>query len=83
VRRHDIPREGSKIRALYDAFLPPMSVVTRKRAEEILGSSSSVTRQIDALRDFYDLDIECVRKGEYRLVGQFIGGKYVSHRRSA
>jgi hypothetical protein len=67
----DAPREGTKIRALYDLF-----VANPGKAVQISIGGANYTR-LEYLRDSYGLDIRRLRKGYWVLVGEWVGKAYV------
>jgi hypothetical protein len=56
------PREGSRIRALYDAFMTGEEVTPK-----LYCKSKDVPRSLDHLQDFYGLEIVRVRVGVYKM----------------
>ena len=71
---HLYPREGSRMRELYDQFMAnkgvPISSLDFRRGD---------WRRLDALRDFYGLDIRHIRKGRWCLVGEWFGSTYIDY----
>lgn len=68
-----MPREGSKIRALYD-FLEarkgiPIDIALTVAAPNFRGD-------IEKLRDFYGLDIRKISYGRWVLAGEWFGTEY-------
>jgi hypothetical protein len=66
------PREGTKVRAVYDLFMThkgtPVSYSRAHRPEII-----------DRLTDNWGLDIRRVGKGRYLLAGEWFGREYVDY----
>jgi hypothetical protein len=84
VALHQEPKEGSKVRVLFDLF-------TEFKGQIIdfggLGGSSKkdivayrdTYMRIKYLNDFYGMDIKHLGKGKYCFIGEYIGAKYVSY----
>lgn len=78
-RPHDVPREGSKIRAVYDLLQAnkgcPIEVT-------LCSGGHSVVRD---LMDYYGLDIRCIRQGggavkpKWVLAGEWFGRVYIDY----
>lgn len=70
----DIPREGTKLRSLYDVFQANKGIV-------IAGGFGDrrISRKMEDLRDYYGLDIRRIRNGHWVLAGEWFGLKYVDY----
>jgi len=68
-----MPREGTKLRALYDLFQANKGQVVA------INRTKHTGRRFDDLTDFYGLDIQQVRLGHWMLVGEWFGEDYVSY----
>lgn len=71
--KRDIPKEGTKIRELYDLFMNNKGKVL----DVVLGSGNHHSKEY--LMDFYGLDIRCLRYGKWCLVGEWDGDKYIDY----
>jgi hypothetical protein len=68
-----VPREGSKVRMMYDLF-------NKYKGHSIyLGADKNVDLRVRYLGDFYGLDIVHVGKGKWCMKGEWFGAKYVSY----
>jgi len=78
-----IPREGSRLRLIYDAFMSRKLEAIRFDKE--LGvSPTTVQTAVHNLTDFYGLDIRPGKYGTgYRLVGEWFGRVYVDYSKEA
>jgi hypothetical protein len=84
VALHQEPKEGSKVRVLFDLF-------TEFKGQIIdfgkLGSASKkdivayrdTYMRIKYLNSFYGMDIRHLGKGKYCFQGEYIGARYVSY----
>ena|SRR6202035_1996578 len=71
------PREGTRTRAVYDLLyenkgIPlnvPLSMLGGKRSKNL----------INAIRDFYGLDVRCISIGKWVLAGEWFGKTYVDY----
>lgn len=66
-----VPAEGSALRRLYDLFASNRGTILS------LGKQNS--RVIADLRDYYGLDIRCLKRGKWSLVGEWNGPNYVDY----
>jgi len=67
------PREGTRIRGLYDMFM-------ERRGLPIEWSVNYLTaRAIDDLRDYYGLDIRNLGYGRWVLAGEWFGPTYIDY----
>lgn len=81
LRIERLPREGSKIRAVYDIF-------DRFKGQEInftelvstISERKDIHSRIKYLNDMYGMDIIHVRPHTWKYVGEYIGSKYVDYR---
>ena len=64
------PKEGSKLRQLYDYFLMNRGLVIQ------ISFNRKDCSNVEVLRDFYGLDIRNIRRGAWVLAGEWINGKY-------
>lgn len=71
----DRPREGSKLRQIYDMFYPPLTVVDSRVIEALAPGG----RWLMALTDYYGLDIRRRGKHQYWLVGEWFGSVYLDY----
>lgn len=86
-----IPKEGSCLRAIFDAFQPPCTVVhvdelvklVNPKIKDIRHRKRAVSDHIEHLRESYCLDIRYRgkgHKGEYWLVGEYTNqGDYIDY----
>jgi hypothetical protein len=69
-----IPREGTHLRKIWDLFQSTPGVVIPM---VLLGKNKNTLFQ---LRDFYGLDIRCIRYGKWCLCGEWVqGGGYIDY----
>lgn len=61
-----LPREGTKLREVYDLF----------QANKGVAISFKRDHAVYFLVDFYGLDIRCVRQGQWVLAGEWFGKVY-------
>lgn len=72
---HQLPREGSRIRGLYDLFsMYKGHIIDLGPA---LPKNHYMT--IQQLVDFYGMDIHHIGKGKFCFSGEYIGSRYVSY----
>jgi hypothetical protein len=67
-----VPREGTKIREVYDLF----------QANKGLPIAFTIAKhqgRIPNLVDYYGLDIRCIRDGTWVLAGEWFGRVYVDY----
>jgi hypothetical protein len=69
---HLAPREGTKLRELYDL----LQANRGKPVKVALSKFCGYQHGIDQLRDFYGLDIRKVRQGVWLLAGEWFGATY-------
>lgn len=70
----DVPKEGTKIRALYDRFF-----LNKGKTIPLIGNHENLGR-INRLMDDYGLDIRHVGRGNgYILAGEWFGKVYVDY----
>lgn len=71
-----LPREGTRLRALYDLFMANKGAVINRplTIEFDLGGIA-----IEQLRNFYGLDIRCVGYGQWLLAGEWFGRVYIDY----
>ena len=68
-----IPKEGTALRKTYDKF-------QRKKGKVIKAKFSSGTYcELEALKNFYGLDIRRIENGKWCLVGEWFGKEYVDY----
>jgi hypothetical protein len=66
------PKEGTKLRGLYDLF--------QANKGRVISYKITNGAQIEFLKDFYGLDIRCIRKGAWVLAGEwFNDSDYVDY----
>lgn len=65
------PREGTKIREVYDLFQ-----ANKGRVINFTQPSGNIT---DNLTDYYGLDLRCVGYGKWILAGEWFGKIYVDY----
>ena len=70
--RHDLPREGSRLRELYDFFCANKGLVVPYFPYH----HRSDARRLVTLVDVYGLDIRRIMHGQYCLVGEWCGEEY-------
>lgn len=68
------PKEGTKLRDLYELFMSNKGIVLEVNNTE----HPYAAKAIDQLNDFYDLDIKKIKRGQWRLCGQYVGKEYVA-----
>lgn len=69
---NSVPREGTKLREVYDLFQANKGRVvhfTRPRSSDVIAH----------LIDFYGLDILCLKRGHWVLAGEWFGKIYVDY----
>ena len=77
------PREGSKLRHLYDVFMEHKGVPLQINLKAEYGAAA--TSMVTQLQNFYGLDIFCKRGGRgvhhatYLLAGEWFGATYVDY----
>jgi hypothetical protein len=78
--RHPIPRQGTKLRSMYDFFYARKGSPVDLAASRLTGSRDDGGR-IAALRDFYGLDIRRLGPGykHWVLAGEWFGRHYVDY----
>lgn len=72
------PREGTRLRQLWDLFQSSPGQPVEVRFPNRTGKGYT-NRQLDDLRDYYDLDIKPVGRGLWCLVGQWEGEEYTAY----
>lgn len=72
------PRDGTKLRALYDQFMANKGVPVEMTIAAMLGSPNK-GGEVDQLRDFYGLDIRKLGYGRWVLAGEWFGKTYVDY----
>ena len=74
---HRVPTEGSRLRALYDAFSAspglPIPVRTHYKCDQ------SRNAAIEQLRNFYGMHITRSGPGRYCLIGEWRGNEYIEY----
>ena len=68
---HIKPREGSRTRFLYDMFMSNKGIPITYTANE--------PAKIEALRDYYGLDIRCLGCRRWVLAGEWFGPVYIDY----
>jgi hypothetical protein len=68
------PREGSRMRELYDLFYNNKGKIVDFCATDTNGAS-----RLSYLTDIYGLDIRRIRKNKWCLVGEWFGKVYVDY----
>jgi hypothetical protein len=84
VALHQEPKEGSKVRVLFDLFTEFKGQIidfgrycsTDKEGKD---AYRDTYLRIKYLNNFYGMDIKHLGKGKYCFVGEYIGAKYVSY----
>lgn len=69
---HPRPRDGTKLRKLYDLF-------AASKGKAIPFKCAGYQRQVADLVDYYGLDIRRVRNGTWILAGEWFGRVYVDY----
>lgn len=69
----EIPREGTKIRELYDLFIGRKGQVVR------VAQAGRRQTAIRRLQDSYGLDVRPLGKGRWMLVGEWCGKVYLDY----
>lgn len=69
-----VPREGTRIRQVYDRLMA-------ERGKPVATSFAGDANQsrLRQLRDFYGLDIRCLRPGLWVVAGEWFGRTYVDY----
>lgn len=78
VAIQQLPREGSAVKELYDLFMLYKGQIIHLDYKTTKNRDDYSTR-IKYLQIFYGLDIVHVGKGQWRLVGEWFGCRYVSY----
>jgi len=70
-----LPKEGSKLREVYDLFMTNKGKSIEYRCSKMRGSN-----QLTSLENFYGLDIKRTGEHQRMLVGQYMNnGEYISY----
>lgn len=64
------PKEGTKLRTVYDFFLMNRGIPVKFSVTTINN------RVVEDLQNYYGLDIRNIRRGTWVLAGEWINGKY-------
>src|SRR6266404_2959165 len=75
--KRDLPREGSKIRELYDLFMANKGKIIAISLN--LNGDTSSNRRKEYLQDSYGLDIRKVCNGKWILAGEWDGKVYIDY----
>jgi hypothetical protein len=67
------PREGTKLRQLYDLFQ------ANKGQAVFFNRSRQDCRRFNDLTDYYGLEIQQVRRGQWILAGEWFGNDFVDY----
>lgn len=73
--RRQIPKEGTRLRRLYDLLVSNRG----KPIEVPMDSRRFAQSMITQLVDFYGLDIRWFARGQYILVGEWVGKVYIDY----
>jgi hypothetical protein len=69
-----VPTQGSRLRKIWDMFQGSRGVVLK------VGLPQEDKNAIQQLRDFYGLDIRCIKYGHWCLCGEWVvGGGYIDY----
>lgn len=68
-----VPREGTKLRELYDVLEANKGIAVK------LGGSIQGGRRMADLTDYYGLDVRCAGRGTWILAGEWFGTEYVDY----
>ena len=68
------PRRGTKIRKVYDKFY-----FKKGKVINYVNSDPNNRQIIIQLTDVYGLDIRCIKKGKWCLVGEWFGMTYIDY----
>jgi hypothetical protein len=71
AQSHIKPMEGSRTRFLYDMFMSNKGIPIAYTANE--------PAKIEALRDYYGLDIRCLGSRRWVLAGEWFGPVYIDY----
>lgn len=75
----NIPREGTKIRKVYDLFMGSKGKVIDFKVKQCGKCPRQGSRVISYLIDCYGLDIRRISNGKWCLVGEWFGKVYVDY----
>jgi len=75
---HDIPREGTRLRRLYDLFVSNKGVPIEAPLSFFEGGNGG-GRLFADLIDFYGLDIRKIHNGKWVLAGEWLGRRYIDY----
>lgn len=74
-----LPNEGSKVRELFDLFMAYKGQIIQFDTTNVEYKKRQFGSRIKYLQVMYGLDIVHVGLRKWRLVGEWIGAKYVSY----
>jgi hypothetical protein len=69
-----VPRDGTRIRAVYDLFY-----ANKGKIIDFCTTNKKLAWCLTPLADTYGLDIRCIRKNKWCLVGEWFGRVYVDY----
>jgi len=78
AQRNLRPREGTKLRAMYDLLMANKGVPIDISLSKLYGRKC-MSSQVSALTDFYGLDIRNLKRGRWVLAGEWFGATYVDY----
>lgn len=73
-----VPRSGTRVRELFDLFIMYKGQIIQLDYK-VEKNRCNLSTYIVYLKTFYGLDIVYVGKHRWRLIGEWIGAKYVSY----
>lgn len=79
AHRQDVPREGTRIRRMYDLLMANKGQGVEVNLTSFENKPSRSGVAINYLRDFYGLDIRRLRNGHWVLAGEWFGKVYVDY----
>lgn len=77
TKLREVPKEGSRLRELYDMFQANKGQVISWSRSHRGGYSNG--RLLEDLVDYYGLDIRRIKNGRWCLVGEWFGKVYVDY----
>lgn len=72
--KQNVPKEGTKIRELYDLFMD-----NKGKILDVTFNDSTERSRKAYLVDSYGLDIRCLQRGKWCLVGEWNDDKYIDY----
>lgn len=76
---HLAPREGTRIRAVYDHLMANKGIPLDISLTTAFGSKGGSGYRLAQLRDSYGLDIRCLGYGRWVLAGEWFGPTYIDY----